>query len=108
MERTGTYWFWFIIREAPGFVTNLAIRCARYLQVFQKPDLVYKILRQMAFERRFANRRNQLPLPAVLISMASELLGALVTTSNSGSTSSVTSIFITAPSNRATSLSLSP
>ncbi len=51
---------------------------------------------------------NQLPLLGVLISMASELLGTLVTTLNSGSTSSVTSIFITAPSNRATSLSLSP
>jgi len=51
---------------------------------------------------------SQFPLLGVLISMASELLGTLVTTSNSGSTSSVTSIFITAPSNRATSLSLSP
>ena len=50
----------------------------------------------------------QLPLLGVLISMASELLGTFVTTLNSGSTNSVTSIFITAPSSSATSLSLSP
>ncbi len=50
----------------------------------------------------------QLPPPPVFTSIASELFGTLVTTSNSGSTSSVTSIFITAPSSSATSLSLSP
>lgn len=53
-------------------------------------------------------RADQLPVPGCLISMASELFGTLVATSNSGSTSSVTSIFITAPSNSATSLSLRP
>ena len=42
------------------------------------------------------------------VSMASELLGTLETTLNSGSTSSVTSYFITAPRRSATSLSDRP
>ena len=47
-------------------------------------------------------------LAGCLVSMAKALFGTLDTTSNSGSTSSVTSYFMTAPRNRATSLSVRP